>query len=156
MLCFSELMNQLKPYLLTLLIHPQVELDEKNSIEKLVSNWLEERGGNVKEVKTEEKRRVAYTIGHTQQVLLMNINFEFSGEKLAELDDKLRRQKKVLRFRLFQTEPRGEGKTLKDAPARNAIQKTEKEPASTLPAKEKAPIENLDEKIEEILTEEVL
>jgi ribosomal protein S6 len=149
-------MNQLKPYLLTLLIHPQVELDEKNDIEKLIRTWLEERGGNIKEIKTEEKHRVAYTIGHTQQVLLMNINFEFSGENLAELDGKLRRQKKVLRFRIFQTEPRGEGKTLKDATARNAVQKNEKEVASTIPAKEKAPIEKLDEKIEEILVEEVL
>jgi len=149
-------MNQLKPYLLTLLIHPQVESDEKDSIEKLVRNWLEEHGGNIKDVKVEEKRRVAYTIGHTQQVLLMNIAFEFSGEKLAELDGKLRRQKKVLRFRIFQTNPRGEGKTLKDAPARNANQKTEKEVVSNVPAKEKAPIEKLDEKIEEILEEEVL
>lgn len=149
-------MNQLKPYLLTLLIHPQAEQDEKNDIEKLIKGWLEERGGNIQEIKTEEKRRVAYTIGHTQQVFLMNINFAFSGEKLAELDGKLRRQKKVLRFRIFQTEPRNEEKTLKDASPRNTTQKTEKGTVSVVPAKEKAPIEKLDEKIEEILVEEVL
>lgn len=75
-------MNQLKPYLLTLLIHPQAEADEKLEIEKLVKNWLTEHGGEIKGVKVEDKRRIAYTIGHTQQVSLMVILFEHSGEKL--------------------------------------------------------------------------
>lgn len=151
-------MNQLKPYLLTLLIHPQADADEKFEIEKLVKSWLSERGGEIKDVKVEEKRRVAYTIGHTQQVALMNIIFEFSGEKLSELDAKLRRQKKILRFRMYQKKARPEGKTIKDIPTRSMLQQASKEAASgsNLPPVEKAPLAKLDEKIEEILEEKVL
>lgn len=151
-------MNQLKPYLLTLLIHPQADADEKHEIEKLVKSWLAEKGGEIKDVKVEEKRRVAYTIGHTQQVALMNIMFEFSGEKLNDLIAKLGRQKKVLRFRMYQRPFRGEGKTIKDIPTRSMLQQASKEAAaqSTLPPAEKAPLAKLDEKIEEILEEKVL
>lgn len=153
-------MQSLRPYNLTILIHPQAETQEKNEIETLVSTWLSERGGKVNEVKKEEKRRVSYDIGHTQQVSSMNMQFDFSGEKLIELTGKLGRQKKILRFRLFQTKPRGTQKTLKDLPSRKPETSDLKQDSSRTVKKglvtEKATMENLDEKIEKVLTEEVL
>jgi|GEM_PF-3151609 len=151
-------MNQLKPYLLTLLIHPQAEAEEKHEIEKVIKDWLSENGGEIKDIKTEDKRRISYTIGHTQQVALTNILFEFPGTKLNDLTAKLRRQKKILRFRVYQHAFRAEGKTIKDIPTRSMLQQATKEAAaqSTLPPVEKAPLAKLDEKIEEILEEKVL
>jgi len=141
---------------LTLLIHPQAESQERNEIENLVKTWLESHEGSIKDTVRDEKKRLAYVVGHTQQVILVTIYFEHSGEKIGDLEGKLKRQKKVLRFRLYQKAARGEGKTLKDAPARSAQPATPDKSTPAAPAKEKAPMEKLDEKIEEILEEEVL
>jgi len=148
-------MNEKKSYILTILVNPQAESGERNEIESLVKSWIEKQDGKVNDVVRDDKKRMAYVIDHTQQAVLIKFFFEVDGSNIADLQGKLKRQKRVLRFRLFKKEPRKpDEKTLKDIPAKSAqIEKVEAQPSQS---SQKAPIEKLDEKIEEILEEEVL
>lgn len=148
-------MNAKKSYILTVLVHPQAESKEKNEIETLVKSWVESQEGKINEVTKDDKKRMAYIIDHSQQVVLMKFFFEVNGSDIVQLQEKLKRQKKVLRIRLFNKEMRKpDEKTLKDIPTKSALQgKPEAQPSQS---SQKAPIEKLDEKIDEILEEEVL
>lgn len=152
-------MKETRPYLLTVLLHPQTTSREVEAVETLVRTWVEGHEGNVQNVQHQEKRRIAYEISHTQQVSQTTVAFELPATPLEDLQNKLKRQKRVLRFRLFQQTPRSNDvKTLKDALAQQKAAAAEKEATAAhggLP-KEKASIEKLDEKLGEILEEEVL
>lgn len=141
----------LHPYSLTLLLHPQASTKEREEVETLVRGWIEQRSGTVGTVSHEQKRRLAFPIAHVHQATYTTVRFTLEPQDFADLRDRLHRQKKLLRFSLFQ-EPAREGKALKDVPFRPAS--AEKTPAT--PKKEKASIEKIDEKIQEILGEEVL
>lgn len=145
-------MNTLRPYSLVILVHPQASPKERDEAESLVRSWVEERKGTVQHVSHEPKRRLSYPMSHAHQATYTTMRFAMAPEPFAELEEKLHRQKKVLRTFLRQVSPRAEGKTLKDAPLRPGAA----EKVLAAPKKEKASLEKLDQKIEEILGEEVL
>lgn len=148
-------MNDSRPYILMALVHPQASTKERDEVESSVRAWVEERSGTVMTVTHDQKRRLAYPIRHVQQATATTMRFQLPAQDLTDLQNRLGRQKKVLRFVIFQQEPRAEVKTLKDVPLRPLSAEPEKTPVAA-PKKEKASIEKLDEKIEEILGEEVL
>jgi ribosomal protein S6 len=148
---FRRAMKGGQSYLLTLLLHPQASSKEREEAETTVRTWAEAHGGNVTHTTSEQKRRLSYPIRHHQQATFTHLRVELPPTEWSELTDKLRRQKKILRFSFYKHTPRGEGKTLKDLPPRSAMAA---KPGA--PKKEKAPLKKLDEKIEEILGEEVL
>lgn len=145
-------MDAFRTYSLTILLHPQATTAERSDVESTVRSWVEERQGTVTNVAQDQKRRLAYPVHHVQQATVTLIRFQTPAGSLSDLQEKLRREKKVLRFAIHAYTPRTEAKTLKDIPLRPAA--PEKAPAG--PKKEKAAIGKLDEKIEEILEEEVL
>jgi ribosomal protein S6 len=146
-------MESAKPYSLTLLLHPQASAKEREEVETLVRGWIEQREGTVGTVTHDQKRRLAYPIMHTQQATYTTVQFSLAPQDMSDLRERLHRQKKLLRFVVFQQAPR-EGKGLKDIPLRPTM--TDKTGGPAVPKKEKASLEKLDEKIGEILKEEVL
>lgn len=145
-------MSDTRPYFLTILLHPQATTHEREAVEATVRSWVEEHSGTVTTVTADAKRRLAYPIAHLHQATYSALWFQLPPTDFSDLQEKLKRQKKVLRFTLLKAAPRTWGKTLKDVPLRPS---GEPEKAAA-PKKEKASIEKLDEKIEEILGEEVL
>ncbi|MDP3685946.1 MAG: hypothetical protein Q8R32_03905, partial [bacterium] len=80
--------------------------------------------------------------------------FTAPGEQIRELLERLGRQTTVLRARLWSGEPPG-GKRLAEIPDKRALGR-ERAPEEKARGKEKVSLEKLDEKIEEVLKEEVL
>lgn len=146
-------MASTQPYSLTLLLHPQASTKERDEVETLVRGWIEQREGTVGTVTHDQKRRLAYPITHTQQATYTTVQFSLVPQDMSDLRERLQRQKKLLRFVVFQQAAR-EGKGLKDVPLRPVV--TDKNGAAATPKKEKASLEKLDEKLGEILKEEVL
>lgn len=154
-LCYgrASYMVNAQPYSLTLLLHPQASTKEQEDVETLVRGWIEQREGTVGTVTHEQKRRLAYPITHAHQATYTRVPFSLGPQDMSDLRERLQRQKKVLRFVVFQQAPR-EGKGLKDVPLRPVM--ADKAGGAAIPKKEKASLEKLDEKIGEILKEEVL
>jgi ribosomal protein S6 len=146
-------MSDIRPYALTVLVHPQASTREREDVETIVKSWVEERSGNVTSVTHDQKRRLAYPVQHTHQATYTTMRFQMPAHDVRDLANRLQREKKVLRFAIHQQAPRTETRTLKDVPLRTAAEPLK---AVTTPKKEKASIEKLDQKIEEILEEEVL
>ncbi len=149
-------MENLHPYFLTILMHPQASTREQEEIEKLVHTWVGEHEGSVGATTRDLKRRLAYPIRHLHQAHYTMMRCELPIQNLTDLHERVVRQKKVLRFAAYQQPPRSEGKTLKDVPLRPTVADAGKPAAVPAPKKEKASIEKLDAKIQEILEEKML
>lgn len=148
-------MASLKPYRLTILLSPQASKDERAAVESLVAAWAREQGGEVRPRPAEEKRRLSYNVGGQPQATLIQLGLTALPEKAEELRARLQREKQVLRFRLFSGKV-AEGKRIGEIPVRKGDVAGRKSDLKTAPVKVKAPIEKLEEKIDEILKEEVL
>ena len=145
-------MPDLRPYRLTILLNPQTSRDERGAVESLVKTWVADHHGEVRSLTVEEKRKLAYDIAHHRQATQVRAVFTAPGEQLRELLQRLDRETAVLRTRLWSGNPPG-GKRLAEAPdKRTAGRAPEEKPRG----KEKVSLEKLDEKIEEVLKEEVL
>lgn len=147
-------MLDLRPYRLTILLNPQSSRDERGAVESLVKTWVADHHGEVRSLTVEEKRKLAYAIAHQRQATQVRAVFTAPGEQLRELLERLGREGAVLRTRLWSGEPPS-GKRLAEAsdkrvPARGRA------PEEKTHGKEKVSLEKLDEKIEEVLKEEVL
>lgn len=143
-------MRKTRSYLLTLHLHPSANKKEREAVEQTVRSWTEKHDGEIKHLQYEEKCRLAYEIGHTGQITKMEATVSMPACSMEELQRQLQRDKKMLRFRVTSTSLQPKKKTL-----REALAKQQEAPVSRVP-KEKASIEELDEKIDEILEEKIL
>lgn len=146
-------MSAPRPYTLSVLLHPDADSKTRASLESTVRSWVEERGGTIGQATHASARRLAYPIRHAESAANTTVLFQLAPQEMSDLRTKLGRETGVLRFAIYQQLPRTTGrKTLADVPLRT--------PAGPLPAsapkKEKVSLEKLDEKIAEILKEEVL
>lgn len=153
MVC-EEFMPDLRPYRLTILLNPQSSRDERGAVESLVKTWVADHQGEVRSLTVEEKRKLAYAIAHQRQTTQVRAVFTAPGEQLRELLERLTRETAVLRTRLWSGEPPS-GKRLAEAPDKRSLSK-ERAPEEKPHGKAKVSLEKLDEKIEEVLKEEVL
>ena len=144
-------MSELRPYTVRLLLHPDTDSETRAGLEAMVRSWVEERGGTLGPLSTATPRRLAYPIQHIQNAVVTTVTFRLPAQDLHDLRAQLQRAKGLLRCALYQQPPRTPGrKTLGDLPPRSAAG------LAPAPKKEKASLEKLDEKIEEILEEKVL
>lgn len=147
-------MADLRPYRLTLLLHPESSSTERHAVEELVTSWVKKHRGEIRSLAVEEKRKLAYGVAHHPVVPHLHAAFTAPPDVIRELGDHLRLQQRILRTRLWSgTLPTG--KRLKDLPPRKPEAAGGPEKKGRTP-KAKAPLEKLEEKITEILKEEVL
>lgn len=140
-------MADLRPYRLTILLHPERAREARSAVEALVKTWVTDHHGDVRSLTVEEKRRLAYAIGHAREATRVRATFTAPGEQVRELLERLGREASVLRTRLWSGET-PTGKRLAEVLEKRAGEKPRGKP--------KVGIEKLDEKIEEVLKEEVL
>ena len=147
-------MPDLRPYRLSVLLNPQASRAEREAVESFVKTWAQEHHGTVDAIQIDEGRKLAYEIAHHLQPIHVQARVSVPPDSARELADRLRLERGVLRARLW-SGAGPSGKRLKDVPTKKP--ETAPVPAKKpTPAKEKVPLEKLEEKIEEILGEEVL
>lgn len=147
-------MVDLKPYRLAVLLQPQVSAEERARVGTVVQSWATERGGRATVARTEERRRLAYPVRLHRQATVVHVDLKVPSTQVQELAVQLRQSPEVLRVRIVGG-GRPTGKRLADVPPKRP-DAAGAAPLKTAPPKEKAPIEKLEEKIDEILKEEVL
>ncbi|OGZ34726.1 MAG: 30S ribosomal protein S6 [Candidatus Portnoybacteria bacterium RBG_19FT_COMBO_36_7] len=118
-----------------------------------VRSFINDLGGEIKNEKLGEKRRLAYPIKKQGYGFYVTVEFNIDPEKVIELDKKIRLQSNILRHLLINKDE------IKETPRRISIPRPPKEkigigarPESETP-EEKVKIEELDKKLEEILEE---
>ncbi len=150
----GEILREPQPYRVRLLLSTRATSAERKAVESLLSSWVSEHGGSVQAVTAEEKRKLSYPIRKEAQAVVLHASFRAPPDDIQDLTARLARETAVLRSRLF----RGEvlpGKRIQEVPLRKPEAEAGKSPRAT-PRKEKVPLEKLEEKIDEILKEEVL
>lgn len=149
-------MGTLEPYRLHVLVSAQASPDERNTLQSLLAEWAREHGGSFSVLASEEGRRLAYPVKKHGQATVFQFSLAAPADDIRELPRRLSREASVLRVRVF----RGAllpGKRVKDIPLRRPEAGDRKAvDLPTVPVKPKVPIEKLEEKIDEILKEEVL
>lgn len=142
-----------KPYRLTMLLSPQAK-DARGAAQALVGAWAKEKGAAVQGVRAEE-RKLWYPVRQQREATYLHVTLQAAPESIADLFQRLRLEKAVMRHAAYADEAPA-GKRLKDVPFRRPETGSRPPDLKTVAPKEKAPLEKLEEKIDEILKEEVL
>jgi small subunit ribosomal protein S6 len=128
-----------------------------------VTDILKESGAEISETYQLGKRRLAYPIDHQRHGSYVLTHFEAESEALAKIDQTLRLTGEVLRHMIVERDPHlNQVPSFNDSEDRRGEESKPQE-RSSAPEQKKAPapkkdvnIEELDKKLDEILTEEVL
>lgn len=163
----------MKPYELTCEISTNLSEDElKETIEKIGSFIIEENG-TVEKITEPIKRKLAYTIKKAKEAFLTNFIFKIEPDKLSNLGKKLKSETNIIRYMVLtkmneKMAPRKiripKGKTfLPDEQEKEAVEISNKKSGAIEEAvkKERAKhakpkkvdLKEIDQKIEEILSE---
>lgn len=137
-------------YELTYILNPNLSEKEVTSQADKVRSFINGLGGEIKTEKLNEKRRLAYEIKKQGYGFYVTTEFNLEPEKVAELEKKIKLEPAVLRYLLISK------KLMKETPRRIRLPRPKEK--FTLPGKplgqaapEKAKIEEIDKKLEEIL-----
>jgi len=132
----------MKKYELTLLINPHIEKEEAKELLEKIADFIREKNGiaNCSEI---TKIKLAYPINEKKESFLSTISLSLGAEKIKEIKEKIKSEKDILRDII----------TIKKEEIKKSINlnsskilKKEKEGEN-----KKVDIEELDEKINEIL-----
>ena len=149
-------------YEITYLIDPQLSEDGRAAVETSVDDLVVKFEGSVQASTPTLRKKLAYDIKRNNSAFLRVTNIELDPAKIADIQDFLKREPKVLRFTILATPVRKRisqelfvkyGKrTDKDKSGKPDYKKTAT-PAA--PVKE-ATMQDVEKGIEEALTQEVL
>jgi small subunit ribosomal protein S6 len=135
-------------YELTYILNPNLSEEEVKAQADKIRDFIVGLGGQIKDEKLGEKRKLAYEINKQNFGFYVTVQMVLESEKVSELENQLRVQNTILRHLLVIKDEE------KEMPARVRMPRPEKPaaPAGEMPAKEgKAKIEEIDKKLEEIL-----
>jgi small subunit ribosomal protein S6 len=145
--------------------------DQVGPIADLISSAITELGGSEIVVEQLEKKKLAYPIKKTKNAFYTLVNFDIDSRKVNDLDAKIRAQNSIIRYLLINLEEhirRGEkdkviqAKLLANRPARMIAEETEvQDPNKKIAKPAPKPAvsmnsEELEKKIEEALTEDII
>lgn len=142
-------------YEVAYLVSPAYSVEEAQNFQQTLKNLVQDLGGLIDQEGEVAKKRLAYPVKKMREAYLGSFRFLLAGEKIAELDNKLKTSKEVLRHLLVHTK-RQPPRTI-----RSQILKPSLIPPADKPEKvhktENAPLEpasdiaEIDKKLEEIL-----
>lgn len=140
----------MKIYELNYLISPDLSEGEFNIFQEKILKWIQEEKGILGEINKAVKKILAYPIKKTMQVYLGSINFQLNPEGLSNLEKKLKSEEKIIRYLILAKKPR----KVSAGALRRTLRKIEPTSAKPeIPKKEKAELETIEQKLEEILKE---
>jgi ribosomal protein S6 len=139
----------MKLYELNYLILPDLSEEELNATQNKINDWVREEKGILGEINKPVKKILAYPIKKSGQAYLGYLKFQIDAEKLTNLEKKLKSEGKIIRYLVLAKKSR---KTEK-APRRMAKKFISPIIKAEVPKKEKAELEAIEQKLEEILKE---
>ncbi len=142
-------------YEVAYLVSPAYSVEEAQNFQQTLKNLVQSLGGFIDQEGEIFKRRLAYPIKKMREAHLGSFRFLLAGEKISEVQDKLKNSKEVLRHILVHTK-RQPPRTIRTqvlkpsfaAPTAKPEKTLKIEPAILEPA---ADIAEIDKKLEEIL-----
>jgi small subunit ribosomal protein S6 len=127
-------------YELTYLISPDLSEEESKTFSEKINSLIQDQGGILDKSSKIIKKNLAYPIKEKTSAFLKSITFYLNAEKLSSLEKILKKDKKILRFLLFN----------------KPLPKTTKKPLlkpEKKKIKEKVELKDIEKKLEKILEE---
>ena len=141
-------------YELTCLLTSQFSEKEASDFSQEISEIIKKEGGSVNQIISPKKQKLGYPIKKETEAFLLTIDFSLSPEKIKSLEEKFKRENRILRYILLSK------KATKEPILKESSLASEKIPASTSSGPEKSPkkpekveLKEIDKKLEEILNE---
>jgi small subunit ribosomal protein S6 len=125
----------MKTYQLTYLVSGKISRKELEKLEEKVNSEIEKEGGVLVGKDLSIERKTAYPIKKEEEVFLVSLDFNFSPEKIKDLEKKLKEENKILRYLILVKEK-------KEKPAEKETLK-----------KKKVELKEIEKKLKEILEE---
>ncbi|MBU0625101.1 30S ribosomal protein S6 [Patescibacteria group bacterium] len=156
----------MKKYELMYIVPSKYTEAEMDELIKKVAGILETAGAQISETHNMGKRRLAYPIEHHRNGTYTLVHFEAETKSIAKIDEVLRLTSEILRHLIVERDPHlKQLPVFTDTEERRTEEARERQPAAPMiQAKPVSPsakpesvnIEELDKKLDEILTEEIL
>lgn len=140
----------MKLYELNYLISPDLSEEGLTAFQEKINNWIREEKGVLGEIYRPIKKNLAYPIKKGVQAYLGSVNFHLDSDRLANIEKKLKAEENIIRYLVLGKKP----KKLTARRLRKPIKRLGTPLIKTeVPKKEKAELENIEQKLEEILKE---
>jgi len=134
----------MKLYELTYLISPELSESELKSLNEKINSLIQKGTGVLNEVKLPIKKRLGQLIKKQREAFLINLSFYLEPDKLGNLEQQLKSEKKILRYLIL-------------ARPKIKIAKVRKRPTKVIPKipvkEKKVELKEIEKKLEEILGE---
>ncbi len=147
-------------YELTYLITPKITDEDAGKFNEEIIEKLKGTGATLYKIENPKKRNLAYDLGGFNEAYIARINFDLSSEEVKLVDEKLKKEEKVLRHLLVseefiekEEEPKredeSEEKEYDEDSDEDDIDRDEEKKKSK--KEKKVKLNEIDEKIDEIL-----
>ena len=134
----------MKLYELTYLISPELSEEELKNIQEKINSLIQKGAGVLHEVKLPIKKKLVERIKKQREAFLTNLSFYLEPDKLGNLEQQLKSEKKILRYLIL-------------ARPKIKIAKVRKRPTKVIPKipvkEKKVELKEIEKKLEEILGE---
>ncbi len=148
-------------YEITYLIDPKLSEEDRGAVETSVDELVAKFSGTSSSTTPTLRKKLAYEIKHNNSAFLRVINLELDPAKVADIQDFMKREPKVLRFTILATPERKrisqeilEKYSKRAGKDKQGKPEHKKTPEVAAPAKE-VTMQDVEKGIEEALTEEV-
>jgi ribosomal protein S6 len=132
-------------YELTYLIPSELSEEDRKTFQETINSFIKENGGILDRYQKSSLVKLGYQIKKVGRALFSTLNFYFEPERLSVLEKKLKAENKILRYSILSSR-------LPQAPLQKLSEKIKV--SKTFPEKQKkVEIEEIDEKLKEILGE---
>ena len=143
-------------YKTTVIINPKLIDQEISQLKDKLVGLIQEKGGEIKDIKNSQRKKLAYSIDHQDYGVYLSWYFEADRGKIDSINQSLKNEKEILRFLTVLLPVRSwsdfETKIKKARLTRvKNIKTTQKEDSSKKTTKKKVSLQELDKKLDEIL-----
>lgn len=146
----------MKSYELTYIISPELKTEEAEGFASEISAFLQKEGGLITKSENPSPRSLSYQIRKQGGGFQTSLEFSFIPEKLKILEEKIKKDARILRYLLIIKRPPKKEKKGR----RREIMKEEESSFDKIPAdkpkvktEKKVELKDIEEKLEEILKE---
>lgn len=140
-------------YELTYIVNPNLSEQEVAAQIDMVRSFINAKGGEIRNERLDEKRRLAYPIKKQGFGFFVTVEFNLEPEHVEEIEKEIRLEQNVLRHLLIVKDKI----VMSSRPASRVIKTREPKVSAEKPVlsapKEKVKIEEIDKKLEELLEE---
>jgi ribosomal protein S6 len=145
----------MKNYELSYLISPDSSTEEAEALNAGITSYIQKEGGLILKSEVPVSKFLGYTIKKQRSALWVNIEFSTEPEKIALINDYIKKETKVLRYLLVIKKPKRQVKERRERKEQTPAPEIEKQEKVVKSEKsdKKVDIQDIDEKLNEILGE---